>query len=92
MADYRFLTFPHLHAKMKDYIVLSLLAKGKTISSASEITLAKVAKVEELSAHLKKGQEAGRSGSKTMKSCHKDKMTSTDWAFTYGVHTVLNAN
>ena len=28
MADYRFLTFPALHSKMKDYIILSQLAKG----------------------------------------------------------------
>ena len=28
MSDYRFVTFPALHAKMRDYICLSLLAKG----------------------------------------------------------------
>ena len=58
MADYRFLTFPSLHAKMKDYITISLLAKGKSIASAGETSATKVAKVEELSLHLKQGQAA----------------------------------
>ena len=50
MADYRYLTFPALHSKMKDYIVLSHLAKGgKTFSAIGELTATKVAKIEELS-------------------------------------------
>ena len=55
MADYRYLTFPAFHAKMKDYIVLSCLAKGKSISATSQLTATKVAKVEELDANLKRG-------------------------------------
>ena len=90
MADYRYLTFPAFHAKMKDYIVLSCLAKGKSISATSQLTATKVAKVEELDANLKRGQaEASKPSNKGMLSCHKDKMTAIDWAFTYGMHTVL---
>lgn len=92
MADYRYLTFPAFHAKMKDYIVLSLLAKGgKSMSAISEITAAKVPKIEELDINMKKGQQAAKANAKAaMKSCMQEKMTAKDWAYTYGMHTVLN--
>ena len=49
MADYRYLSFPAMHAKMKDYIVLSYLAKGgKSIAAIGELTSTKVAKIEDL--------------------------------------------
>lgn len=91
MADYRYLTFPAFHTKMKDHIIISSIAKGKSITGTSDFACAKVAKVEELNTHLLKGKAAASNNSKTMRSCHKDKMTGNDWAFTYGVHTVLNS-
>ena len=60
MADLRYLTFPALHAKMKDYIVLAQLAAGSSITATSELTASKVPKVEELSTHFNKGREAGK--------------------------------
>lgn len=90
MADYRFLTFPAFHAKMKDYIIMSSLAKGNSITSTCELAAAKVAKVEDIHLHFKKGQEAAKTNTGGMRKCHKDKMTGNDWAYTYGMHTVLN--
>ena len=52
MANYRYLTFPSLHAKMKDYIIISSLVQGKSITATSELAAAKILKVEELNKHL----------------------------------------
>lgn len=38
MADYRFVSFPALHAKMKDYITMASLCAGKSITTTAELT------------------------------------------------------
>ena len=70
MADYRFLTFPALHSKMKDLIIVSCLAKEKSIAATCELAQAKMNKAVELANHVKKGQKAATDGKQTMRSCH----------------------
>ena len=41
MADYRYLTFPTLQAKMKDFIIVSSLSKGNSIARTCELAAAK---------------------------------------------------
>ena len=44
LTEYRFLIFPHYHSKMKDFIVLSMIAKGESICTIfykTEVTVQK---------------------------------------------------
>ena len=56
MADYRFLTFPGFQAKMRDFIVLSMLKQNIANFQIASLTGARLPKIEE----LKKGFEEGK--------------------------------
>ena len=59
MADYRYLSFPALHSKMKDYIVLSYIAKAdRSLMKISELTATKAVKIEDLKRKFEEGREA----------------------------------
>ena len=56
LADYRFTTFPACITKLKDYLVLSYLAKGgKTFARIGELTGAKIFRIEDLNNHFLSG-------------------------------------
>jgi len=90
MANYRFLIFPKFHAKMKDFINLSYIQKGKTVSQVCQLTDSKSLKVEELKAGYERGVELGKERKTTIKASAQEKMTTHDWAFVYGLHQGLN--
>jgi len=48
MSDYRYLIYPEFHAKMKDFIILSMVKQGLSDSQISLKAAAKVAKVGEM--------------------------------------------
>jgi len=90
LADYRFLIYPEFHAKMKDFILLSLIRQGVSNAAICAKASAKVPKVEELKKGYEQGRKIGAEKSKTLKEMHKDSMQALDWALVYGMHSVIN--
>jgi len=82
MADYRFLSLPTKTKKMKDFMILSMLDKGKTVDQVSSATGSKVSRIVELKSDL----AAGKAMTCSVKALHKEKMGSRDWANVYGLH------
>jgi len=86
MADYRYLVYPEFHAKMKDFIILSLVRQGLSTAVISSKAAAKVAKIEEMRSGFEQGRKLGETKTKTLKDMHKDSMQAADWALVYGMH------
>lgn len=55
LADYRFLSHPELHQKMKDFIILAMIAQSTAIATIAAKANCKVAKVEEMKREFEKG-------------------------------------
>ena len=89
MADYRFLTYPLFQAKMKDFVILSLIKEGKTPHQIADLTAARIPKIDDMVASYKKGKMLAETTKKTIKEHHKESMKSADWGLVYGMHQVL---
>jgi hypothetical protein len=76
MADYRHLSYPEFHSKMKDFIILSMIDKGVPASSITQRANCKIAKVEELRKDFEKLQKADT----TLAKLHNENMKASDWA------------
>lgn len=85
MADYRHLSHPELHSKMKDFIILSMIEKGLTATAIMAKANCKINKVEEMRADFEKGQKLDS----TMAKQHKENMKASDWAHVYGLNKKL---
>jgi len=48
MADYRHLVYPEFHSKMKDFIILSMIARGTPAATIALRANCKISKIEEL--------------------------------------------
>lgn len=76
LADYRSLSHPEFHSKMKDFILLSMISKGATTTSICARANCKIQKVEDLRIDFDKGLKM----SSTMEKEHKENMKAADWA------------
>lgn len=84
MADYRFLTFPHLHKKFANFIHMSMIREGEGVLQVVATCKCKRQSVEEIF-------EVYHSGIKDKKRrlCDyktKDQMKTADFAYAYALH------
>ena len=66
MADYRFITFPALHAKMREYIILSMIRDRKSKYEICVIAGARLGRIEELEESFLEGKRIGQKGRLTI--------------------------
>ena len=96
MADYRCITFPALHTKMREYIILSMIRDRKSKYEICVIAGARLGRIEELEEAFLEGKRIGQKGRLTILQFHNErmikrdsKMKACDWARVYGMHQAL---
>jgi len=55
LADYRYLTFPEFHGKMKDFIILSMISRKVPAGTIAVKANCKIGKIEEMRNDFEKG-------------------------------------
>jgi hypothetical protein len=86
MADYRYLSYPQFTAKMKDFVILSMIRAKASTLEIENVTRSKSAKIIDLKNFYTEGLTTLASKGVTIKSLHKEKMVARDWAYVYGLH------